>query len=314
MYAIAQSVAACLRAGTRVDVAWVVDAAGSPAAADIAPTDAIGITPGGGKLGSMLAGALDGPLTDAAAVHATTGRLVRLDIGPGDAAIAGVAPASGIGCLIVPGTELPADLWEHLVGRAPVCLVSDLDPATGEVTRTTLFTDATIDDAPEPAARLFGRTASATEVAGDMVVTVIWPQPTLVLVRAGEGPAEIIEALGVLAAALGWRVTEANTRGEATGVIAGLSSIDGVVVLGHDLEIGGEALLAALRNPEVGYIGAVGPERLQRARADWLEYRDITDLSRVHGPAGLDIGARNPREVALAVLAEMVAARTAAGG
>lgn len=313
MYAIAQSVAACLRAGTRVDVAWVVDPGDSADAAGVAPTDAIGITPGGGRLGSMLSGALDGALTEAAAVHAGEGRLVRVDIGPGDAAVAGVAPASGIGCLVVPGTGLPEELWSRLLDRDPVCLVCEIDPVTAEVTETTLFTAETIATAPDDVSRLFGRGASTAQVLDHAVVTVVWPQPTLALVRAGEGPAEIVDALHVLGAALGWRVTEARTRGEATGVIAGLSSIDGVVVLGHDLEIGGEALLAALHNDVLGYIGAVGPERLRRARANWLEYRDVTDLSRVHAPAGLDIGARNPREVALAVLAEMVATGATGG-
>jgi xanthine dehydrogenase accessory factor len=49
---------------------------------------------------------------------------------------------------------------------------------------------------------------------------------------------------------------------------------------------------------------------MQQARADWLAYRDITDLSRVHGPAGIDIGADTPAEIALSVLAEAVAVRS----
>jgi len=45
-----------------------------------------------------------------------------------------------------------------------------------------------------------------------------------------------------------------------------------------------------------------------------LAYRGITDLDRVHGPAGLDIGAGTPAEIALSVLAEAVAVRAGKGG
>jgi xanthine dehydrogenase accessory factor len=92
----------------------------------------------------------------------------------------------------------------------------------------------------------------------------------------------------------------------ATGVIATLAALDKVVVASHDDELAGPALAAALAG-EVGYIGAVGSRRTQLARADWLAYRDITDLSRIHGPAGLDIGAGTPAEIAVSILAEALA-------
>ena len=49
---------------------------------------------------------------------------------------------------------------------------------------------------------------------------------------------------------------------------------------------------------------------VREAREEWLAYRGVTDLERVHSPAGLDIGARNPKEIAIAVVGEMVAEQT----
>ena len=302
MYGIALSVSACIRAGTRVDVAWIVDRQ-IPQSSDA--NEAVAITPGGGHLGSLLSGALDGQLIELAGVQSTQGRMFELDIGAGEAAVSGVEPAVGIKCMLVPGSELPDEVWQQLVDREPVCLVSQLDGDA--VTDTTLFTSATIGEAGDAARRLFDRGASRTELADQTVVTVLWPQATLVIVGGGE----IAESLRRVASLLGWQSAIAANAGDASGLVAGLSPLDSVVVLGHDLEMVGPALIAALRSA-VGYIGSVGPERLQQSRSDWLAYRGFSDLSRIRGPAGLQIGARTHQEVGLAIAAEIVATQTAA--
>lgn len=302
MYGIALSVSRCLSAGTRVDVAWIVD---RPALESSDPNEAVAITPGGGRLGSLMSGALDGQLIELAGVGSRQGRLIKLDIGPGEAAVSGVEPAIGVGCMLVPATELPDGIWQQLLDREPVCLVSQLDG--NSVTGTMLYTSDTIDGAGDSARRMFGHGASTTEVLDGTVVTVLWPTSTLVIVGGGE----IADSLQRVASLLGWQPATPGNAREASGFIAGLSPLDSVVVLGHDLEMGGGALIAALES-DVGYIGGVGPKALQQSRADWLAYRGYTDLSRLKAPAGLDIGARNPQEIALAIGAEIVATQTAA--
>jgi xanthine dehydrogenase accessory factor len=76
--------------------------------------------------------------------------------------------------------------------------------------------------------------------------------------------------------------------------------------------LAGSALGAALDSP-VGYIGSVGSRKMQGDRADWLAYRGKTDLTRVRGPAGLDIGADSPEEIAVSIVAQAIAERASAG-
>src|SRR5690625_5070343 len=79
-----------------------------------------------------------------------------------------------------------------------------------------------------------------------------------------------------------------------------------VVTLTHDPKLDDPALLSALRTSAF-YIGALGStrthaKRLERLRAEGL---DEANLERIHGPAGLAIGARSPAEIAVSVMAEM---------
>ena len=82
-----------------------------------------------------------------------------------------------------------------------------------------------------------------------------------------------------------------------------------VVALSHDPKLDDVALAAALRTPAF-YIAALGSRKnhaARRARLADLGFDDAT-LDRVHGPAGLDLGAANPPEIALAIAAQMTAA------
>jgi xanthine dehydrogenase accessory factor len=299
VYEITLGVSACLRAGTSVDVAWAIETQGFSSRDK---SEALAITPGGGRMGSLLSGSLDGQLVDLSE-RGARGRIVDVHVGDLEAELAGLSCAGDARCLLVAAADLPEELWDRLRDREPVCLVTRVDG--DRVARTAMFDQATVAEAGEEAARLFGRGTSDTLVSTDAVVTVLWPVPKLVIVGGGA----IADALHAAADLLGWKTQVVTDARSATGLIASLAILDKVVVTSHDNDIAGRALQAALAGP-VGYIGALGSRRTQESRADWLAYRGITDLARVHGPAGLDIGANSAPEVAISIIAEAMAVRS----
>jgi xanthine dehydrogenase accessory factor len=89
-----------------------------------------------------------------------------------------------------------------------------------------------------------------------------------------------------------------------------------VVTLTHDPKLDDPALVAALASPAF-YVGCLGSTRTHAARRTRLGERGLAGpaLDRLRGPIGLRIGARTPAEIAVSILAEIVAAlRGAAGG
>jgi xanthine dehydrogenase accessory factor len=88
-----------------------------------------------------------------------------------------------------------------------------------------------------------------------------------------------------------------------------------VVTLTHDPKIDDPGLDAALRS-EAFYIAALGSRRTHAGRIGRLKelgHADAT-IARIHGPAGLDIGAVSPAEIAIAVLAQMTSVLRRAAG
>lgn len=88
----------------------------------------------------------------------------------------------------------------------------------------------------------------------------------------------------------------------------GLDSRTAVVTLTHDPKLDDPALQAALAS-DAFYIGALGSRRTQLLRRERLIAAGVpsTALDRIHGPVGLAIGARTPGEIAVAILAQLVA-------
>lgn len=83
-----------------------------------------------------------------------------------------------------------------------------------------------------------------------------------------------------------------------------------VVILTHDPKFDEPALLGTLRS-DARYIGAVGSRKTSADRRIRLTEAGATDeqVARIHGPIGLNIGASTPEEMAISILAEIIAVR-----
>jgi xanthine dehydrogenase accessory factor len=150
------------------------------------------------------------------------------------------------------------------------------------------------------------------------------PDPRLIIV----GAVHITQALAPMASLAGYEVIVVDPRrafataerfpgltlshdwpDEALDAIK-LDERSAVVTLTHDPKLDDPALDRALRSPAF-YIGSLGSKKTHAARLHRLSEAgfDETALARIHGPAGLAIGAKSPAEIAISVLAQLTAAR-----
>ena len=90
---------------------------------------------------------------------------------------------------------------------------------------------------------------------------------------------------------------------------------DAVLVFTHDPKFDQPALAGALASG-AGYVGALGSRKTTAERERRLREDGVADseLARVHAPCGLDIGSATPEEVAISVLAEIIAERSGRAG
>ena len=173
---------------------------------------------------------------------------------------------------------------------------------------------------------LRGAHSKQIELAGHQVFADVFGPPPRLLVF---GAVDTAEALCRAAKQLGWRTIAADARGKfATkeripsadelhvawpeDVLARVrpDHATAVVVLTHDEKFDVPALVGTLAT-EAFYVGALGSRRNQERRRERLAEAGVADgdLDRIHGPAGLDIGAHSPEETALSILAEILAVR-----
>jgi len=192
-------------------------------------------------------------------------------------------------------------------------------------------TPATDDTVRAMALSVLRAGRSATLPLGDRgraFFEVVAPRPRLVVCGAGHDTVPLVR----LAERLGWRVDVVDERpgllradrftGAARLVLSpparaaaavGADADTFVVVMSHNFLRDADYLRSFLPVP-VRYLGVLGPRaRLERlVDAVRTEATVVTPeaLGRIHGPAGLDLGAEGPDEVALAIVAELHAVRT----
>ena len=122
------------------------------------------------------------------------------------------------------------------------------------------------------------------------------------LLIVGDGP--VTDALTAMVSILGWSVSVTST------VPTIGPDIDAVLITSHQEDVDGPAIRSALASG-TRYVGAMGSRRTQARRREWLLANGVTEtaLATVHAPIGLDIGADRPAEIAVSILAEVVAVR-----
>ncbi len=157
----------------------------------------------------------------------------------------------------------------------------------------------------------------------EVFVEVVQPQPTLIVV----GGVHTAIVLTEIAHSMGFRTILIDPR-RAFGNPERFPHIDrliqawpqdafaqlrinsrtAIAMLTHDPKIDDPALQVALASPAF-YIGALGSQSTQEKRRQRLIEAGFTEaqLDRLHGPIGLELGADTPEEIALSIMAEIVA-------
>ncbi|MEJ0100801.1 MAG: XdhC family protein [Pseudomonadota bacterium] len=214
-----------------------------------------------------------------------------------------------------------------LAARREVRAVVLYTPLDGGVQRLLDVAGLELLALTEPELARAGRDALASDRAqvlvresGEVLITPHNPPLRLIVV----GAVHISESLCTMARETGYAVTLIDPRSAFLRPerFPGVTLLDqwpdeafatlnpdartAIVLLTHDPKIDDPALLAVLPTPAF-YVGALGSTRTHAKRLQRLADAGVAEASRarIHGPAGLDIGARTPAEIAISVLAQM---------
>ncbi len=324
--------------GRQVAIATVVETWGS------APRPAGGkmaLTEDGRIAGSVSGGCVENAVVEAGKKTLASGTPQLLHYGISDDTAWSVGLACG-GSLDVFVDRLDPALFPAvdaaLRAEKPLAIATVIRGTEEELGRKlVLFEDGSVRGASDEALLAEARAGLASGQsrrisAGEreIFVDVLRPAPRLVIV----GGVHIAIALVSLAKTLGFRTILVDPR-ESFGNARRFPHADEIVndwpdaalariapdsstavaILTHDPKLDDPALLAALPGRSF-YVGALGSKRTQeKRRARMVEAGLASDvLARLHGPIGLPLGGRSPEEIAVAILAEIVATRNGAPG
>ena len=271
--------------------------------------------------GSVSGGCVEGAVIDAGieAIESGTGK--RLDFGVADARAweVGLSCGGRIAVLVTPvsAAGLPPDrlaaLGDDIASRREVTLCFDA--------RTGAVHDAEAGDA----------TGTASGLSEDENYFTFTQQPPRRLLVVGG--VHITQFLAPMAQQAGYDVAVIDPRAvfAAADRFPGIRCLTAwpdeamaelapdthtaVVTLTHDPKIDDPGLRAALESTAF-YIGCLGSRRTHASRCERLAEAGFTaeTIARLHGPAGLDIGAKTPAEIAVSILAQMIAAERQGSG
>ena len=224
--------------------------------------------------------------------------------------------------------ETLAALQDARANRRAVALATRLsDAAEALVYRDDVTGELASDTAIVSAARRamdIGKSETVDIGGAKIFLNVYVPPPRLIIV----GAVHIAQSLAPMATLLEFDVTVVDPRGAwattqrfpGVNVIKdwadeafqemGLDVSTAVVTLTHDPKLDDPALESALKS-DVFYIGALGSRRTHAKRKERLAEVGITDemFARIHGPVGLNIGAKSPAEIAVSILGQIIEVR-----
>lgn len=328
--------------GDEVVVATLVRASGS---SPRLPGARLCVTRSGEMVGSISGGCVENDIAECGRAVIEKGRAVIASYGVSDDAALGVGLTCGgdIDVLIEPLAQ--ASAWhELLLARGdgqPAALCTVLDGGAmlgaklalispGPSQRVIGSIDAEIDEGllaaagallPGGGTRELGVKSRGQELE---IFIEAFARPRRLLII---GATALAAALCRAAAELGFAVSVIDPRTgrlsaqrfpEAAELIAAwpqeilartdLNESSCVVTVAHDSKFDVPTLVCALRS-EAGYIGALGSRRTHSQRIAALKEQGFAsaDIERIHSPVGLDIGGRSPQEIAVSIVAEILA-------
>lgn len=285
-------------------------------------------TADGDFAGSVSGGCVEAQVLDAAARVLARRRAEILEFSVADerAWQHGLACGGDVTVLVEPAPD--ASILSAIMVRPPIALVTDLASATHAlVGPQSIEGPLPLSAEAVAAAReaLRDDRSRPIDTEGRVLFATVFNPPLRLVVVGG---VHIAQALAPLAAGLGLAMSVVDPRtGFASAArfpgvdvrtdwpddaLAALrpDSRTAVVSLTHDPKLDDPALEAALGS-EAFYIGALGSSRTHAKRLERLRARGWAEpaLARIHGPVGLDLGGRKAAEIALSILAELVAVR-----
>ncbi|MEV7725911.1 XdhC family protein [Streptomyces sp. NPDC101733] len=275
------------------------------------PAGAVLVDARGECVGALYRGVFDAELV--AEVGAIGGgprdaRVCEVSVGRAEAEEARLTCGGQAEVLLQPLAGVPAEWWELLVSGAGVALVTRLneaaDQAVSEVVRAG---EPAEDDAARRAGELLatrrpGR--DALYAGSGLVLVEAYPSAPHVVIG---GSGELADVIAAQASLLGWEAVTVGTAVEAEKVLTAHRDAACLVLLSHEPDFDVPTLRTALALG-IPYVGALGSRRTTARRRDGLAAIGVqeAELARVHGPIGLDLGAKTPPETALAICAEIL--------